>query len=39
MNGLFNENGPIQVQPGQQLASNPYAWNQLADYFWLDQPV
>jgi carboxypeptidase D len=39
MNGLFNENGPIQVEVNQQLTSNPYAWSQLADYFWIDQPV
>jgi carboxypeptidase D len=39
MTGLFNENGPIRVAPGHKLINNPYAWSQLADYFWVDQPV
>ena len=38
--GLMTENGPIQVQPGtQKLVQNQYAWSNLIDYIWVDQPV
>ncbi|EKM51711.1 uncharacterized protein PHACADRAFT_177131 [Phanerochaete carnosa HHB-10118-sp] len=40
MLGLMTENGPIQVQPGtQKLVQNKYAWSNLVDYIWVDQPV
>ena len=40
MVGLTTENGPIQVQPGtESLVSNKYAWNNLVDYIWVDNPV
>ncbi|GLB41836.1 putative peptidase S10 family protein [Lyophyllum shimeji] len=39
MYGLLFENGPIRIQPDYQITSNPYSWNKLADYFWVDQPV
>lgn len=36
----MTENGPIQVQPGtQKLVQNKYAWSNLVDYIWVDQPV
>ena len=38
--GLFTENGPIQVVPGKEsLEQNQYAWSDLIDYIWVDQPV
>lgn len=39
MYGLFFENGPIRIQPDYQITPNPYSWDRLADYFWIDQPV
>ncbi|GJE99868.1 serine carboxypeptidase [Phanerochaete sordida] len=40
MVGLMTENGPIQVEPGtQKLVQNKYAWNNLVDYIWVDNPV
>lgn len=40
MAGLMTENGPIQVEAGTEgLVSNPYAWSNLIDYIWVDQPV
>ncbi|KAF5383799.1 hypothetical protein D9615_003548 [Tricholomella constricta] len=39
MYGMFFENGPIRIQPDYRITSNPYSWNKLADYFWIDQPV
>ncbi|RDB23681.1 hypothetical protein Hypma_009154 [Hypsizygus marmoreus] len=39
MYGLFFENGPIRIQPDYRVSSNPYGWNKVADYFWIDQPV
>ncbi|KAJ3547334.1 hypothetical protein NM688_g5411 [Phlebia brevispora] len=37
--GLLFENGPIHVAPDYSLYSNPYGWDHLADYIWVDQPV
>ncbi|KAJ3510060.1 hypothetical protein NLJ89_g4887 [Agrocybe chaxingu] len=39
MFGLFFENGPIRINGDYSLQSNPYSWDKLADYFWIDQPV
>lgn len=39
MYGAFFENGPIRTGGDYRASSNPYAWNKLADYFWIDQPV
>ncbi|KAF8074955.1 Alpha/Beta hydrolase protein [Lyophyllum atratum] len=39
MYGMLFENGPIRIQPDYRVTSNPYNWNKLADYFWIDQPV
>ncbi|KAF8202232.1 Alpha/Beta hydrolase protein [Pholiota molesta] len=39
MYGMFFENGPIQLQSDYSAKPNPYSWNNLADYFWIDQPV
>ncbi|KAG1831383.1 Alpha/Beta hydrolase protein [Suillus variegatus] len=37
--GLLFENGPINVQNDYSLLENHYAWNTVADYVWIDQPV
>ncbi|KAJ3554315.1 hypothetical protein NM688_g3174 [Phlebia brevispora] len=37
--GLLFENGPIHVAANYSLYSNPYGWDNLADYVWVDQPV
>ncbi|THG96679.1 hypothetical protein EW026_g5196 [Hermanssonia centrifuga] len=38
--GLFSENGPISLAPDtQQFTQNEYAWSNLIDYIWVDQPV
>ncbi|KAG1721432.1 Alpha/Beta hydrolase protein [Suillus paluster] len=37
--GLLFENGPIHVQNNYSLFENQYAWNTIADYVWIDQPV
>ncbi|KAG0699895.1 alpha beta-hydrolase [Suillus ampliporus] len=37
--GLLFENGPIHVQNNYSLFENQYAWNTVADYVWIDQPV
>ncbi|KAI0772159.1 Alpha/Beta hydrolase protein [Irpex lacteus] len=38
--GLFSENGPILMKPGTEtLEANEYAWSNLVDYIWIDQPV
>ncbi|KAJ3488637.1 hypothetical protein NLI96_g2695 [Meripilus lineatus] len=37
--GLAFENGPIRINPDLSLSENPFSWDRLADYFWLDQPV
>lgn len=39
MYGAFFENGPIRIGGDYRASSNPHAWNKLADYFWIDQPV
>jgi carboxypeptidase D len=40
MLGLVSENGPIHLEPGtQNFTQNKYAWNNLLDYIWVDQPV
>ncbi|KAJ7474691.1 alpha/beta-hydrolase [Mycena latifolia] len=37
--GLMTENGPLQVTGDYSIVNNNYSWNQLADTFWVDQPV
>ncbi|KAH9832569.1 alpha beta-hydrolase [Rhodofomes roseus] len=37
--GLLYENGPIHIAPNYSAYQNEYGWNNLADYFWIDQPV
>jgi len=38
--GLLMENGPCNVQVGGNSTSrNPYAWNEVANMFYLDQPA
>ncbi|GBE89633.1 alpha/beta-hydrolase [Sparassis crispa] len=37
--GLLYENGPIHLNVDLGAYENPYAWNTLADYIWIDQPV
>ncbi|PFH51848.1 hypothetical protein AMATHDRAFT_58385 [Amanita thiersii Skay4041] len=39
MYGMFFENGPIRIASDYSISSNPHSWNQLADFFWIDQPV
>jgi carboxypeptidase D len=40
MNGLMNEIGPFRVGAGRTIEDNSkYAWSQVADYFFVDQPV
>lgn len=35
----WRKNGPINVQNDYSLLENHYAWNTVADYVWIDQPV
>ncbi|KAH0834746.1 Alpha/Beta hydrolase protein [Lanmaoa asiatica] len=37
--GLFFENGPISILNNYSAAENQYAWTNVADYVWIDQPV
>ncbi|KAH7885867.1 alpha beta-hydrolase [Phlebopus sp. FC_14] len=37
--GLLFENGPIQIRDDYSLAENEYAWTNVADFVWIDQPV
>ncbi|KAJ6555139.1 alpha/beta-hydrolase [Mycena vulgaris] len=37
--GLMTENGPIQVTGDYSIVQNKFSWDQLADMFWVDQPV
>ncbi|KAJ7434538.1 alpha/beta-hydrolase [Mycena galericulata] len=37
--GLMTENGPIHVTGDYSIVQNNYSYNQLADTFWVDQPV
>ncbi|KAI0738607.1 alpha/beta-hydrolase [Daedaleopsis nitida] len=40
MLGLGYENGPIRLSPtGSEIKSNNFSWSNLADFFWIDQPV
>ncbi|KAJ7243916.1 alpha/beta-hydrolase [Mycena haematopus] len=39
MIGLMTENGPLQVTGTYSIVQNNFSWNQLADTFWIDQPV
>ncbi|KAF7308295.1 hypothetical protein HMN09_00677500 [Mycena chlorophos] len=39
MVGFFLENGPIRIAENGSVSFNQYAWNNVADYFWIDQPV
>ena len=33
------QNGPIHLLSNYSLVENQYAWSNVADYVWLDQPV
>ncbi|KAI0773268.1 Alpha/Beta hydrolase protein [Trametes elegans] len=37
--GFATENGPFRVNPDSSVEKNNYSWSNLADYFWVDQPV
>ncbi|KAH0834740.1 Alpha/Beta hydrolase protein [Lanmaoa asiatica] len=37
--GLLFENGPIQILNNYSATANQYAWTNVADYVWIDQPV
>lgn len=37
--GLLFENGPIHIQNNYSVYENQYAWTNVADYVWIDQPV
>ncbi|KIY51939.1 alpha/beta-hydrolase, partial [Fistulina hepatica ATCC 64428] len=39
MYGLLFENGPIRIAPNYSASRNEYAWSNLTDFFWIDQPV
>ncbi|KAF8144926.1 alpha/beta-hydrolase [Mycena galopus ATCC 62051] len=39
MIGLMTENGPLQVTGTYSIVQNNFSWNNLADTFWIDQPV
>ncbi|KAG6379586.1 hypothetical protein JVT61DRAFT_10091 [Boletus reticuloceps] len=34
-----SQNGPIRLLSNYSLVQNPYAWSNVADYVWIDQPV
>lgn len=33
------QNGPIRILGNYSVVENPYAWTNVADHVWLDQPV
>ncbi|KAJ1300748.1 hypothetical protein OPQ81_002391 [Rhizoctonia solani] len=37
--GLLMENGPCNIVSNNATARNPYAWNEVANIFYLDQPA
>jgi carboxypeptidase C (cathepsin A) len=37
--GFFTEHGPYRVDADLQLHENPYAWNQMANIFFVEQPA
>ncbi|KAJ7655810.1 alpha/beta-hydrolase [Mycena polygramma] len=39
MIGLMTENGPLHVTGTFSIVQNNFSWNNLADTFWVDQPV
>ena len=38
-NSRLTQNGPIHVSNDYSLFENHYAWTNVADYVWIDQPV
>ncbi|KAF9005246.1 Alpha/Beta hydrolase protein [Cyathus striatus] len=39
MLGFFFENGPIRMNSDLSLSPHNQSWHNVADYFWIDQPV
>jgi carboxypeptidase D len=39
MVGLMLENGPIHVLEDGSIVENPWSWDKLVDYVFIDQPV
>ncbi|KAF9269106.1 alpha/beta-hydrolase [Marasmius fiardii PR-910] len=37
--GFLFENGPIRIGSDLGASENKHSWHQIADYFWVDQPV
>lgn len=35
----MTQNGPIHISSDYSLFENQYAWTNVADYVWVDQPV
>ena len=38
-NSHLAQNGPIHISENGSLYENQYAWTNVADYVWIDQPV
>lgn len=36
---LFYENGPFQFDADNNIKSNPYAWNEISNLLYVDQPI
>ncbi|CAK5283248.1 unnamed protein product [Mycena citricolor] len=37
--GFFLENGPIRMAANGTISLNPYSWDKVSDFVWIDQPV
>ena len=37
--GLLEEFGPLLTAEDGSVVPNPYSWDKLVDYVWVDQPV